>query len=208
VDVAEDHLGALGDSFYEYLIKQWLITNKQEPYLREMFDNAMYAIADLLVQRSSPSGYVYIADWSGSGLTHKMDHLACFAGAMYAVGAQDGGKYDAEYMALAGALSETCYRMYSMTATGLSPEFVQVAPSRRPIASPHRVAPSRISSLTCPSQCARCCPPTHTLPAFAHTLTACGNPTTAGHATARRAAAQPSRDDSGATAWRAVCART
>ena len=108
-------LGALGDSFYEYLIKQWLITNKQEPYLRQMYDDAALSIVKLLVQRSSPSGYVYIADWSGAALTHKMDHLACFAGAMFAVGAQDGGKYDAEYMALAGALSETCYKMYTNT---------------------------------------------------------------------------------------------
>ena len=37
---------------------------------------------------------------------HKMDHLACFAGAMYAVGAQDGGRYDAEYMTLADAIGE------------------------------------------------------------------------------------------------------
>ena len=73
---------------------------------------------------------MHIADWQGATLTHKMDHLACFAGAMYAVGAQDGGQYDAEYMALAGALSETCYRMYTNTATGLSPEFVQFQPGR------------------------------------------------------------------------------
>jgi len=123
-------LGALGDSFYEYLIKQWLITNKKETYLREMFDSAMLAIARLLVQRSHPGGHVFIADWSGSALMYKMDHLACFAGAMYAVGAQDGGKYDAEYMALAGALGETCFKMYTNTATGLSPEFVQFVHGR------------------------------------------------------------------------------
>ena len=123
-------LGALGDSFYEYLIKQWLITKKKEPYLREMFDSAMLSIARKLVQRSSPSGFVYIADWSGAALTHKMDHLACFAGAMYAVGAQDGGQYDNEYMALAEALGETCYKMYANTVTGLSPEFVQFVGGR------------------------------------------------------------------------------
>ena len=123
-------LGALGDSFYEYLIKQWLITNKRVPYLREMFDGAALNIAKLMVQRSTPSGYVYIADWSGSTLMHKMDHLACFAAGMYAVGAQDGGKFDAEYMTLAEALAETCYKMYANTATGLSPEFVQFPPGR------------------------------------------------------------------------------
>ena len=71
-------------------------------YLRAMFDEAMFAIAKRLVQRSSPSGYVYIADWSGSSLTHKMDHLACFAGAMLAVGAQDGGQYDKQYVHYVG----------------------------------------------------------------------------------------------------------
>ena len=62
-------LGALGDSFYEYLIKQWLVTKKKVPYLREMFDSAMLSIARKLVQRSHPSGYVYIADWNGQTLT-------------------------------------------------------------------------------------------------------------------------------------------
>jgi len=122
--------GALADSFYEYLVKQWLITNKQETYLRKMFDDAMLGMARLLVQRSSPSGLVYIADWTGSSLTHKMDHLACFAGAMLAIGAQDGGRYDAEYMALAEAIGDTCFEMYAHTATGLSPEFVNFQAGR------------------------------------------------------------------------------
>lgn len=122
--------GALGDSFYEYLVKQWLITKKKEPYLREMFDGTMVAMARLLVQKSKPSGLVYIADWSGSSLLHKMDHLACFAAGMLAVGAQDGGKYDLEYMALADKLGETCYEMYARTRTGLAPEFVQFVAGR------------------------------------------------------------------------------
>ena len=50
--------GALGDSFYEYLIKQWLQTNKKEAWLRKMFDDAMFHMARVLVQRSHPSGQV------------------------------------------------------------------------------------------------------------------------------------------------------
>ena len=68
-----------------------------------------------------------------------MDHLACFAGAMYAVGAQEGGRFDAEYMTLADEIGETCYRMYTNTRSGLSPEFVNfvqasglLMPSPRP----------------------------------------------------------------------------
>ena len=55
--------GALGDSFYEYLIKQWLITHKKETWLRKMFDDAMFHMARLLVQRSRPSGQV-IMRWT------------------------------------------------------------------------------------------------------------------------------------------------
>ena len=31
---------------------------------------------------------MYIADWTGHGLGHKMDHLACFAAGMLMIGAQ------------------------------------------------------------------------------------------------------------------------
>jgi len=129
--------GALGDSFYEYLVKQWLQTRKVDGYLREMWEGTMLAMAKLLVQKTTPSELVYVADWSGSSLMHKMDHLACFIPAMLAIGSQDGGKYDAEFMTLADRLGETCYEMYARTASGLSPEYVQFVPGRD-----MRVAPS------------------------------------------------------------------
>lgn len=50
--VTTGRLGALGDSFYEYLIKQWLITNKKEPQFREMFDDAMISIARCAATRA------------------------------------------------------------------------------------------------------------------------------------------------------------
>jgi hypothetical protein len=40
--------GALGDSFYEYLIKQWLLTGKQEEWLRAMYDETMVEPTELL----------------------------------------------------------------------------------------------------------------------------------------------------------------
>jgi len=128
--------GALGDSFYEYLIKQWLITKKREGYLRNMWESTMLAMAKLLVQKTTPSELVYIADWGGASLLHKMDHLACFVPAMLAIGSQDNGKFDAEFMTLADRLGETCYEMYARTKTGLSPEFVQFVPGRDMRTSP------------------------------------------------------------------------
>ena len=118
-------MGALADSFYEYLLKQWLLTQRTEPYLRTMFDEAMLGMARSMVARSTPSELVYIADYVREGkLVHKMDHLACFAGGMLAVGAQHGGEFDREYMTLAERIGETCYEFYRRTTSGLSPEFM------------------------------------------------------------------------------------
>lgn len=34
-------LGALGDSFYEYLIKTWVLTNKRDTQAKRMYDQSM-----------------------------------------------------------------------------------------------------------------------------------------------------------------------
>lgn len=134
-------MGALSDSFYEYLVKQWLLTGKREAYLRQMFDEAMVGMAKLMVQRSTPSSFVYVADLNGHGqLNHKMDHLACFVGAMLAVGAQDGGPLDTEYMTLADAIGETCYEMYRRTASGLSPEYTKFNVAGKDMDTPRNAA--------------------------------------------------------------------
>ena len=52
---------------------------------------------------------------------HKMDHLACFAPGMLALGAKYGavaGAKAEQYMQLARNLTETCYQMYARQPTG------------------------------------------------------------------------------------------
>lgn len=72
-------LGALGDSFYEYLLKSWIQSGQTDTEAREMYDNAMVAIMDNMIQTTA-SGLVYTSDLKFDRLDHKMDHLACFAG--------------------------------------------------------------------------------------------------------------------------------
>ena len=43
-------LGALGDSFYEYLIKSWLITSKHDIEARDMFYDAIDVSRILIVE--------------------------------------------------------------------------------------------------------------------------------------------------------------
>ena len=98
--------GAMGDSFYEYMLKIWLqgekITDckflqktsiltrfkfsggKSEALYRDMWDQAMDGLHDFLLHKSSPSGLFYLTDIndndSESSYEHKMEHLACFTG--------------------------------------------------------------------------------------------------------------------------------
>ena len=72
-------MGALGDSFYEYLLKEWLRSGKTDNIAKEMFDQAATDVENELV-KTSASGLIYFAEQKYGKLEHKMDHLACFGG--------------------------------------------------------------------------------------------------------------------------------
>ena len=57
-----------------------------------------------------------------SGLSSKMDHLACYFPGVLALGAHND--LPKEHLQLASELVRTCYQMYEQTATGLSPDVV------------------------------------------------------------------------------------
>lgn len=72
-------LGALGDSFYEYLLKSWIQSGQTDNEAREMYDDAMAAIMEHMI-RTSNTGLIYTSDLKFDRLEYKMDHLACFSG--------------------------------------------------------------------------------------------------------------------------------
>jgi mannosyl-oligosaccharide alpha-1,2-mannosidase len=47
--VDQTSFGALGDSFYEYLLKQWLFTGRTEPKYRRMYDEVRRSAGPLLL---------------------------------------------------------------------------------------------------------------------------------------------------------------
>ncbi|KAL0951996.1 hypothetical protein HGRIS_008650 [Hohenbuehelia grisea] len=141
-------LGSRADSYYEYLLKQYLQTNQTEPVYRDMYDDAMDAIHSHLVQQSPKTKLYYTAElipeqnpageisWR---LTPKQDHLVCFLAGSLLLGAtttgalvrpvsvppkpeelSDKGKRDWK---TGLELLKTCLRTHD-TATGLAPEMV------------------------------------------------------------------------------------
>jgi len=115
-------VGALGDSFYEYLLKEWLRSGKRDLQAKNMFDEAAKDIEEHLVQ-TSVSGLTYIAEMKYGRLEHKMDHLACFAGGMYGLAAKNEQDDNSKrWMSIAEGITNTCHESYDRSDTKLGPE--------------------------------------------------------------------------------------
>ena len=122
--------GALGDSFYEYLLKIWVQGGRKETWLREMYDRAIDGVVDKLLLASEPTGLAYLADWNGRFNNKKMDHLVCFMPGTMALGAYTDPQglqspRAQRDLAVAKALMYTCREMYHRMATGISAEYVE-----------------------------------------------------------------------------------
>ncbi|KAE8353759.1 glycoside hydrolase [Aspergillus coremiiformis] len=131
----EIRLGSRGDSYYEYLIKQYLQTS--EPVYREMWEEALAGIQKHLLTSTKHSNLQFIAELPqgiGGPLSPKMDHLVCFLPGSIAIGATEGltetqarklpswNAQKEQQMQLARELTKTCWAMYAVTNSGLSPE--------------------------------------------------------------------------------------
>ncbi|CAI0410350.1 unnamed protein product [Linum tenue] len=117
--------GAMGDSFYEYLLKVWIQGNKSGAVklYRDMWEKSMKGLVSL-IRRSTPSSFTYICEKSGDWLTDKMDELACFAPGMLALGSAgyDEPAESERILSLAEELAWTCYNFYQSTPTKLAGE--------------------------------------------------------------------------------------
>jgi hypothetical protein len=96
-----------------------------------MYDQSMYGVKSRLVNYSSPSKLLYIAELLNNELNPKMDHLVCFMGGSFALGVTQGKTLrevqhlnfkELEDLRIGKELTKTCTEMYFRTATGLAPE--------------------------------------------------------------------------------------
>ncbi|BAE57293.1 hypothetical protein AFCA_003074 [Aspergillus flavus] len=130
-------LGSRGDSYYEYLIKQYLQTSEQEPVYKEMWDEALIGIRKHLVAYTKRAQLAIVGERPEGlegKLSPKMDHLVCFLPGTIALGATGGiplsqakkspywsQRHDEEIL-LAKELMKTCWATYLATKTGLAAE--------------------------------------------------------------------------------------
>lgn len=130
-------LGSRGDSYYEYLIKQYLQTSQEEPIYKTMWKESLDGVKKHLLTYSKPNKFTVLAEKPSGlngALSPKMDHLVCFMPGTIALAATGGAplkqarespSWTAEQdedVRLAEELMNTCWGMYTTTATGLAGE--------------------------------------------------------------------------------------
>lgn len=129
-------MGALADSYYEYLLKQWV----QSP-AEERFKDAWLMVMDQLpalvrpkpdpekASGKAPHFKLVEADTGGAPI-FKMDHLSCFVPGMIALGLMSLPESDlsegrnATWHQLAEGLTASCTDLWTSTPSGLAPEYV------------------------------------------------------------------------------------
>lgn len=112
------------DSFYEYILKLFLIGNKTDVALRQSYTNMARSVRTDLV-KTCEDGSSWIGQRRHGEGGAWMEHLACFAPGMLALGVLSGASDAAAADTRAAiATAESCYSLYSSSPTGLAPDSV------------------------------------------------------------------------------------
>ncbi|KAF9094567.1 hypothetical protein BGX27_001407 [Mortierella sp. AM989] len=111
--------GSLSDSFYEYLLKTYILTGDVK--FKELYTSTIDAMHTYLISRPYKKSESYLVlgvyDTATASLVPKMDHASCFAPGLLALGARTLSR--TKDMAVARGLMETCYLSYKNSVTGL-----------------------------------------------------------------------------------------
>jgi len=116
-------MGALGDSFFEYLLKSWIGTSERDVQAKEMYFTTIKAIERIMLKKSA-NGLAYIGNYKNGRIEPGMDHFACFAGGMFALSSlhiTDPEEME-HHLQIGADLTNTCHESYISTATHIGPD--------------------------------------------------------------------------------------
>ncbi|KAI0741286.1 seven-hairpin glycosidase [Daedaleopsis nitida] len=152
-------MGGAADSGHEYLLKQYLLTGNEDVANLQMYLLMTNEVLTRLLYLTPTRQMMYITDVGGSKYvpTHKFEHLSCFFPGLLALGAHtlplnlsviDPSGLSAEaqrqhrvlsqynlrdlHLAVAEALTTSCYLMYKDQPSGLGPDIADMHPKSTP----------------------------------------------------------------------------
>ncbi|KAI8320315.1 mannosyloligosaccharid alpha-mannosidase [Martensiomyces pterosporus] len=117
--------GGQGDSWYEYMLKQYLYSRQTNDQYRRMYEESIDSMKEKMVKTSiydPQMAYIGDLDSTATRFNPKFQHLTCFVPGMLALGSKPLNRPDD--LELAKKLAYTCYQMYNRTDTGLGAEYV------------------------------------------------------------------------------------
>ncbi|KAK7418238.1 hypothetical protein QQX98_004022 [Neonectria punicea] len=133
-------LGADGDSLYEYLVKEHVLLQGQEPLYEKMYLESMDVVINRLLFRPMlPDqddllmlGKAEVIDQDIVTLRPHLEHLSCFAGGMFALGGKVFGRDD--HVVIGDKLARGCAHAYAAFPNGIMPEIssLHACPSLEP----------------------------------------------------------------------------
>ncbi|KAL4743594.1 glycosyl hydrolase family 47-domain-containing protein [Aspergillus similis] len=136
-------LGALGDSTYEYLPKEYMLLGGNNDQYLNMYQKAMDTVREYLVYQPMLKNNRDVRFLATVSMTKSLDakppgrttfayegtHLTCFAGGMFAIGAKLFG-LDKD-LKLGSQLTDGCVWAYEATKSGIMPEAFQLVPCKK-----------------------------------------------------------------------------
>lgn len=116
-------IGAPVDSYFEYLLKYWILGGKVDNHWRDRWVNATDAALSELLVRSKSGSIVFTGEVNPGGHpSNKLTHLGCFYPGNVALGVISGavtGEKAQKYLEFAESMGKACFQLYNATATGL-----------------------------------------------------------------------------------------
>ncbi|KAG0337992.1 hypothetical protein BG000_004698 [Podila horticola] len=123
-------VGSGVDSFYEYLLKEWIILDGKDDLYRDMFLLAVDSIQKYMVSRPSTGSQEFAilgaVSSKDKSINPQMGHLACFMGGSLAMGSSYFDR--PQDLTLARQVTEACFQSYRHSVTGIGPEMVKFLP--------------------------------------------------------------------------------
>lgn len=149
--------GGMADSFYEYLIKQLVVSNGKDEKKFKMVREIIRGLENKLVVDSSVDpDSSFLVEINGNSPTYRMDELACFAPATLILAARTFPDDFEHIEHIAKRLLNGCFSAWDSTATGLAPEvftwntknyFYEQTPPVTPVIKSYILRPETLESL-------------------------------------------------------------
>jgi mannosyl-oligosaccharide alpha-1,2-mannosidase len=119
-----NHIGACQDSYYEYVLKSYLLTGGRSKEILNNYLLIVRHIRDRLLFKTIHRELHGIGQASPGGIFPMMEHLATFAGGMFAIGSVKDNPNATDDLELAAQLALTYATVYREMKSGVAPEHV------------------------------------------------------------------------------------